>query len=85
MSGPRLRERSDRAPECRNGRPVAIALLPHERTLLRRALALLVEREGSSHTAAEVEQMLERAAPADVMRELSGWAGVQPEGGRGVA
>ena len=70
MSRPRLHERSDRAPESRNGRPVAIALLPHERALLRRALALLVEREGPSRTATDVETMLERAAPANVMREL---------------
>jgi hypothetical protein len=70
MSGPRLRERSDRAPESRNGRPVAIALLGHERALLLRALRELVQREGPSHTTTEVEQMLEQAAPANVMREL---------------
>jgi hypothetical protein len=69
LSRPRLRD-WDRRAEPRNGQPVAIALLPHERALLRRALALLVEREGPSHTATEVEQMLERAAPANVLREL---------------
>ena len=69
VSRPRLPEGEARA-EPRNGRPVAVALLGHERALLLRALREFVEREGPSHTATEVEQMLERAAPADVMREL---------------
>ena len=61
MSRARL-ERSGRA-ESRNGRPKALALFEHERTLLLRALHELVEREGPSRTTADLETMLERAAP----------------------
>lgn len=58
-----------------NGKPrlgaiVAVPLLPHERALLRRALAELVAREGTSQAAEDVQRMLEAAAPADVLAEL---------------
>ena len=62
MSRPRLPEGDARA-EPRNGLPVAIALLGHERALLLLALHELVEREGPSRTTADLETMLERAAP----------------------
>jgi len=36
----------------------------------RNGLPVAVEREGPSRTTADLETMLERAAPADVLREL---------------
>jgi hypothetical protein len=56
----------------RNGLPLAFAVLPHERDLLLRALAELVEREGASRVSIDLEQMLRGAIPADCLRELEG-------------
>jgi hypothetical protein len=39
---------------------VAIPLRPHEAALIRRAVEQLVEREGGSWTASNVQQLLER-------------------------
>jgi hypothetical protein len=55
--------------QARLGRPRALVVFEHERRTLLRALRALVEAEGASQTTGDLQAMLERAAPADVLAE----------------